>query len=47
MHPLGRIGVPGDVAEAIDFLLGPRSDWITGQVLGIDGGLGATRAGAV
>ena len=47
MHPLGRIGVPGDVAEAINFLLGQQSDWITGQVLGIDGGLGATRAGAV
>jgi NAD(P)-dependent dehydrogenase (short-subunit alcohol dehydrogenase family) len=47
MHPLGRIGVPGDIAEAINFLLGPESDWITGQVLGIDGGLGATRAGAV
>ena len=47
MHPLGRIGVPGDVAEAIHFLLSEHSDWITGQVLGIDGGLGATRAGAV
>ena len=47
MHPLGRIGVPGDIAEAIEFLLGTGSDWITGQVLGIDGGLGTTRAGAV
>lgn len=47
MHPLGRIGMPADVAEAINFLLGSRSDWVTGQVLGVDGGLGATRAGAV
>lgn len=39
MHPLGRLGKPDDVAEAIAWLLGPRSDWITGQVIGIDGGL--------
>ncbi len=47
MHPLGRIGEPGDVASGIEFLLSDRSDWMTGQVLGIDGGLGSTRAGAV
>ena len=41
MHPLGRIGSPGDVAAAIVFLLGPESSWITGQTLGVDGGLGA------
>jgi len=47
MHPLGRIGVPDDVASGIEFLLSERSDWMTGQVIGIDGGLGSTRAGAV
>ncbi|MBM4023256.1 MAG: SDR family oxidoreductase [Planctomycetes bacterium] len=39
MHPLGRLGEPDDVARAIAFLLDPAQDWITGQVLGVDGGL--------
>jgi len=39
MHPLGRIGEPEDVAGAIAFLLDPANNWITGQVLGVDGGL--------
>ncbi len=42
-HPLGRFGQPGDIAEAMRFLLGAGSSWITGQVLGVDGGFGATR----
>jgi NAD(P)-dependent dehydrogenase (short-subunit alcohol dehydrogenase family) len=36
--PLGRIGEPADIADAIGFLAGPRSSWITGQTLVIDGG---------
>jgi 3-oxoacyl-[acyl-carrier protein] reductase len=44
MHPLGRLGEPGDVARAIVFLLDPENDWITGQVLGVDGGLGSLKA---
>jgi NAD(P)-dependent dehydrogenase (short-subunit alcohol dehydrogenase family) len=36
--PLGRIGEPADVADAITFLAGDRSSWITGQTLVIDGG---------
>lgn len=40
MHPLGRVGEPADVARALEFLLDPANDWITGQVLGVDGGLG-------
>lgn len=39
MHPLGRIGEPEDVASAICWLLSDRQGWVTGQVLGIDGGL--------
>ncbi len=41
MHPVGRLGTPDDVARVIDLLLGPEAGWITGQVWGIDGGLGA------
>jgi 3-oxoacyl-[acyl-carrier protein] reductase len=43
MHPLGRIGEPDEVAAAIEFLLGPDAGWITGQVLGVDGGLARLR----
>ncbi|HXG48112.1 MAG TPA: SDR family oxidoreductase, partial [Methylomirabilota bacterium] len=39
MHPLGRLGRPQDVAEPICWLLGPPSSWVTGQVVGVDGGL--------
>jgi NAD(P)-dependent dehydrogenase (short-subunit alcohol dehydrogenase family) len=46
MHPLGRIGRPEDVASAILWLLDPANNWVTGQVLGIDGGMGRTRASA-
>jgi 3-oxoacyl-[acyl-carrier protein] reductase len=44
MHPLGRLGEPGDVASAIAWLLGPEQSWVTGQVLGVDGGLGSIRS---
>ena len=40
MHPLGRVGEPSDVASLMAWLLDPRQAWITGQVFGIDGGLG-------
>src|SRR5690606_6162227 len=36
--PLGRLGQPAEVAAAITFLLGDDAGFITGQVLGIDGG---------
>jgi 3-oxoacyl-[acyl-carrier protein] reductase len=44
MHALGRIGEPADVASAIVWLLDPANRWVTGQVLGVDGGLGSVRA---
>ena len=44
MHPLGRLGAPEDVARAICFLLDPAQGWITGQVLGVDGGLADLRS---
>lgn len=39
-HPLGRYGTPNDISSAIAFLLSDDSSWMTGQVIGIDGGLG-------
>ncbi len=44
MHPLGRIGEPEDIASAIAWFLDPAQSWVTGQVLGVDGGLGSVRA---
>lgn len=43
MHALGRLGKPEDIARAIVFLLNPENSWITGQVLGVDGGLSNVR----
>jgi len=37
--PLGRFGEAQDIAEAIYFLASPASDYITGQILRVDGGL--------
>ena len=44
MHALGRLGEPRDVANAIAFLLDPENSWVTGQTLGVDGGLGTLRS---
>ncbi len=40
LQPLGRIGRPSDVAHAVWSLAGPGSEWITGSVLSVDGGIG-------
>lgn len=37
-HPLKRVGQPEDIANVASFLLSDESSWITGQVLGVDGG---------
>jgi len=42
-HPLGKYGQPEDIAAAITFLLAEESNWITGQVISIDGGMGQLR----
>ncbi len=36
--PVGRVGEPRDVANAADFLLREESDWVTGEVMVVDGG---------
>jgi 3-oxoacyl-[acyl-carrier protein] reductase len=43
MHALGRLGKAEDIARAIVFLLDPINNWITGQVLAVDGGLSRVR----
>ncbi len=40
-HPLARVGTVGDIARAALFLADPLNDWITGQILHVDGGLDA------
>ena len=42
-HPLQRVGSPKEIAEAVSFLLGEKSGWMTGQILGIDGGIGSLK----
>ena len=44
MHALGRVGQPEDVAPAVCWLLDTDTTWVTGQVIGVDGGLGTVRA---
>ncbi len=38
-HPLNRVGNTNDIAAVATFLLSEKSSWITGQVIGVDGGL--------
>lgn len=42
-HPIGRYGEPKDLSEIAVFLLEDRSSWITGQVIGVDGGVGSLK----
>jgi len=39
MTPAGRLGRPEEIAHAIVFLASPRADYITGQVLAVNGGM--------
>ena len=42
-HPIGRYGTSTDIANMTTFLLSDDSGWITGQVFGIDGGMGSIK----
>lgn len=45
LHPLGRLGKPEEIASLAAWLVDPQNSWITGQVIGIDGGLASLKTG--
>ena len=44
LHPLGRLGEANDISKLAGLLLSDDSSWITGQVFGVDGGLGTLKS---
>ncbi len=42
-HPIGRFGTSSDIANISAFLISDESGWITGQVFGVDGGMGSIK----
>ena len=43
-HPIPRLGEGDDAGALADFLLSPAAGWITGQIIGVDGGRGSVRS---
>jgi len=43
LHPLPRLGRPEEIAALAAFLLSPDADWITGQIISVDGGRSSLR----
>jgi 3-oxoacyl-[acyl-carrier protein] reductase len=43
-HPMKRVGQPEDIASIVEFLISDKSSWITGQVIGVDGGMSTVRS---
>jgi 3-oxoacyl-[acyl-carrier protein] reductase len=39
MIPMARMGKPEDIAKVVGFLCSPEADYITGQVIAVDGGM--------
>jgi 3-oxoacyl-[acyl-carrier protein] reductase len=42
-HPIGRFGTSADIANITTFLISDEASWITGQILGVDGGMGSIK----
>jgi 3-oxoacyl-[acyl-carrier protein] reductase len=42
-NPMGKIGTSADIASAISFLLSDESQWMTGQVISVDGGMSSLK----
>ena len=37
--PMRRLGTPSDLGNAVLYFASPASSWVTGQILGVDGGM--------
>jgi len=46
LHPIGRLGKAVDIASCIDWLLSSEQSWISGQIIGVDGGLSTMKVKA-
>ncbi len=42
-HPLKAVGSPSEMAALVGFLISEQASWITGQIIGVDGGLGSVK----
>jgi NAD(P)-dependent dehydrogenase (short-subunit alcohol dehydrogenase family) len=45
LHPIPRLGTADEMAALAQFLLSPDAGWITGQIIGVDGGRSSLRVG--